>query len=71
MKTFKTIFLTSAVVFFFIACEKIPTEGFKVEGSIANFQDCPSNKVMAFVCSDYPAFGAKISESKFDFYHTN
>jgi len=48
----------------FCSCEKIPTEGFKVEGSIANFQDYSSNKVMAFVGGDYPTIGTKISESK-------
>jgi len=55
-----------AVVFSFTACMKNPTEGFKVEGSIANFQDCPDDRVMAFVCGDYPTVGTKISESKFE-----
>ena len=66
MKTFKIFFLTLAVVFSFTACKKTPTEGFKVEGSIENFQDCPDNKVMAFVCSAFPDIGTKISESKFE-----
>jgi len=64
MKTIKTIFLTFAIIFSFTACYKTPTEGFKVEGSIANFQDCPDNKVMAFVCGGYGKLGTKISESK-------
>ena len=66
MKTFKTILLTLAVVFSFTACEKIPTEGFKVEGSIANFQDYQDNKVMVFVGGGYGNIGTKISESKFE-----
>ena len=65
MKTLKSIFLTLAIFFFFTACEKIPTDGFKVEGSIANFQDCPSNKVMAFVPDHYSRnYFAKVSENK-------
>ena len=65
MKPLKTIFLTLAVTFSFTACEKNPTEGFKVEGSIENFQDCSSSSVKAFVTDDYKLdFVAKISESK-------
>ena len=66
MKTFKTIFLALAITFSFAACEfKSPTEGFKVEGSIANFQDYSSNRIMAIV-PDGRNFNAKISESKFE-----
>ena len=65
MKTFKTIFLTLAVIFLFTACYNTPTKGFKVEGSIENIQDYPSNVVMAFVTNyGHYNFGAKISESK-------
>jgi len=64
MKTLKTIFFTLAVIFSFTACYEPPTEGFKVEGSIANFQDCPDNKVMAFLPGDNYDFKVKISESK-------
>jgi len=65
MKTSKTFFLSLAVIFSFTACYKTPTEGFKVEGSIANIQDCPSDRVMAIV-PDGRNFNAKISESKFE-----
>ena len=63
MKPSKTIFLTLVVIFSFTACFKTPTEGFKVEGSIANIQDCPSDRVMAIVPDGYN-FNTKISESK-------
>jgi len=64
MKPFKTIFLTLAVIFSFTACYKTPTEGFKVEGSIANIQDYPSNEVMVFLPGNNFNFKVKISESK-------
>jgi len=67
MNPFKTIFLMLAVIFSFTTCMKNPTEGFKVEGSIANFQDCSHiDKVMAFAVGDNYDFKAKISESKFE-----
>ena len=65
MKIFKTFFLILVVIFFFSACYKIPTEGFKVEGNIENIQDCSSNRVMAIVPNGRN-FNAKISESKFE-----
>jgi len=55
------------IVFLAILCScefNSPTEGFKVEGSIANIQDYSDNSVMAFVCGDYPKIGTQISESK-------
>jgi len=65
MKPFKTIFLTFAVIFSFTACEfNNPTDGFNVEGNIANIQDYPSNKVIAFLPGNNFNFKVKISESK-------
>ena len=67
MKTFKTIFLSLAVIFSFTACEfNSPTEGFKVEGSIYSLKDYPSNEVMAFLSGVNFKFGTKISESKLE-----